>query len=832
MLSPTDTIAGSSINAHPGVYVLGSFDTRITFYSQQVRALELAHALFYEHRLPANARVAVIGGGAAGLTLAAGLAMQGGVIVHLFEKAQHLLPLQGDSQRRRLDPHIYDWPNPDADHERAELPLLDWRSGSAIDVRRAVLREFSEVQMATEDRLLVRTRHAITAITPQAGRFIVSFEREADGGARETASQEFDIVVLAIGFGLENPFALPGTETPSYWRDAGVPGAEIAGNARPTFLVSGNGDGGLIDLIAAASSTFRHDDIVRGIAQRQGVQALRGPLLAIDTQALAAESMGQGFDFIAAYENAIGVEVENLGLVDQMREQMRVGVQLFFQTRENELLSIRTARLNRLAVFLLKKACERPGPESFTHVTCSDVQQLTSQPGDRIGSRRFICGTTTVVADWVIARRGPGRDAIRQPFENLLAGYEAEHAQWVTAFPVDSIAPKLNPATREHFVRLSRQARLPPPRYHIDAILAAVPQSSKLWLVDNLARWSGDTPLADVATFWSDDSTARELTVIDPPDQLGPALAHAIARLAIHSPRASFFVDVARWRPFLTLLSSESPSAADLRLPGLRALGGNPSILNSVAMAPNDLATDINRTLDNWLLEAVDYHLRRYIGHAEDPGHLVSFVSAADIRQQMGPIWQGWIHRFRTEPGLLPRFFGLAVCAKDDEEAGLEGSVLAGRLLLTPLIRACAVALTVATTWQVIAPRDSRPGNLRRDINGAMRSGHTCAAAFIDNEDMAIMALRHAWTTEFVLLPMQAVPAAMIVGANNSLNNTSNVIPLIGQSGADGKLMLTVDQRFRIAAQAGAQELSNLLQGIEENHFAQLRAAIIPAGGT
>ncbi|THV29192.1 ABC-three component system protein, partial [Rhizobium rosettiformans] len=387
------------------------------------------------------------------------------------------------------------------------------------------------------------------------------------------------------------------------------------------------------------------------------------------------------------------------------------------------------------------------------------------------------------MADWVIARRGPGRDAIRQPFENLLAGYDSEHAQWVTAFPVDSIAPKLNTATRDHFLRLSRQARLPPPRYHLDAILAAVPRSSKLWLVDNQARWSGDTPLADIATFWSDDSTQRELTVIDPPDHLGPALAHAVARLAIHSPRASFLVDVARWQPFLTTLSSASPSAADLRLPSLRALGGDPSILNSIVCAPNDLAADINRRLDSWLLEAVDRHLKRYISHAEDPGHLVSFVAAADIREQMGPTWQGWIHRFRTEPGLLPRFFGLAVCAKDDEQAGLEGTVLAGRLLLKPLIRACAVALTVATTWQVIAPRDSRPGNLRRDINGTVRSGHTCAATFIDNEDMAIMALRHAWTTEFVLLPMQSAPTAMIMEANHSLSNTSDVIPLLGQSG-------------------------------------------------
>ena len=39
---------------------------------------------------------------------------------------------------RRIDPHIYDWPREDADHEFAELPLLDWRAGPAGVERGAV----------------------------------------------------------------------------------------------------------------------------------------------------------------------------------------------------------------------------------------------------------------------------------------------------------------------------------------------------------------------------------------------------------------------------------------------------------------------------------------------------------------------------------------------------------------------------------------------------------------------------------------------------------------------------------------------------------------------
>ncbi|MCM2458835.1 NAD(P)-binding protein [Rhizobium sp. CG4] len=830
MLNPADIIAGSSIAAHPGVYVLGCYDTRITFYSQQVRALELAHALFHEHRLPANARVAVIGGGAAGLTISAGLALQGGVSVHLFEKAHHLLPLQGDSRRRRIDPHIYDWPNYEAVHERAELPLLDWDSGSAVDVRRDVLHAFGEVRNATDGRLVVREQHQVTAVTPHNGRFIVAFEREGVEGVRENLSIEVDVVVLAIGFGLEDRFALAGTETASYWHDAGVPGAEIDGNPRPTFLVSGNGDGGLIDLIAAASATFRHDDIVRGIAQRQGVQDLRESILEIDGQAMADAAVGQGFDFISAYENAIGTQVEALGLVDQMQGQLRAGVQLFFQTREPELLSVKTARLNRVAVYLLRKACARPGPQTFVHLVCDDMSRVPSELGDRPGSRRFLCGTEIAVTDWVIARRGPGRASIRQPFANLLEGYVAEHEAWVQSFPADSIAPKLNPVTRNYFKRLSQLANLPPPRYQLAAMMAALPRTAKICLTEGGARWTGELGPTEVGALWSNDAQPLELTVIDAPEQLGNTMAHAVARLAIHAPRVDLRVDVARWHPFLSALSSGSSIAAGLHMPQLKALGGHPSIQDPIIMPTDDLATIINGALDTWLIRTVNLHLTRYMLQAEDPGHFVSFIAAPDLRRQMVPIWADWVSRFQADPELLSRFIRLSLCAVDDEDAVVGASVVAGSRLLPQLVRACAVALAVATTWQVTTPRLTRPGNLGRDIGETQRTGHTCAAGLIDSEEMLLAAMRHAWTAEFVLLPMQTIPASLLAAANNSLNSTGSDIPLLVEPGTGGKLLITVDQRFRAAAHTGAQELENLLRGIEEDHFAKLHAAIEPAG--
>lgn len=823
VLNPTDIIAGSRIQAHPGFYVIGCFDTRITFYSQQVRALELTHALQHEHLIRANARIAVIGGGAAGLTAAAGLALQPGTNVRLFERSDVLLPLQRDSQRRRLDPHIYEWPKPDADHELAELPLLDWRSGSAIEVRTAVLQEFTNIRMFAANRLEVSFLHDVTRIQPQHGRFILSFTREGANGDRVEDQAEYDIVILAVGFGTEPSVPIGGTVTPSYWRDAGVPGPEITGKARPAFLVSGNGDGGLIDLIAAASRNFDHNEIIRGIAQRPGVRDLGPRLLEIDRLARENDAQGQGFDFIAAYDASIGADVEALGLVGELRGRLRPGVQLFFQTREQDLLSIRTARLNRLAVYLLTKACT--APQRFVHLVCPDFVALSAIAGAPQANFRFDCGGQEIEVDQVIARRGPNQAAVRHPFADLLEGFEAEHKAWITAFPEDGIAPVLGQSATSYYQRLAREAQLPPPRYRLAAVEAALPLRIKLALDGDQVRWSGDLGLDAFGAGWAPETAHIELMVTATPQEVGDPLAHAVARFAVHAPRVTLFLDVAQWRTFLEKASTRSPHASDFMLPSLRALGRDASILNLTVGAPDEVAARLHGAMNRWLLESIDSHVSRYLAHGDDPGHAVSIVAAADLRAQMRPIWGNWQVAFAGDPVLLARFLNLAICARDDVGPAWEATVLAGPRLLSSLIRVCAAGLAVATAWQTTAPRGIHPGNLGRATDASTRTGHACGAALIEGEEMAIAALQHMWSTDFVLLPMQALPPVMLSRANASLARSGSGALSLTDVG-DGRLMLTLDRTFRAAAEAGLAPLADLLQSMEEQHFAALQRSI------
>ena len=334
LLNPFDVIEGSHVSGHPGLYVIGSFDSRITFYSQQVRAIELAYALQQQGHLRQNLRIAVIGGGAAGITISSALALITNASIDLYEKADDILPLQRATARRNLDPHIYDWPAFDADHEFADLPILDWRSGPSRDVRTAVVREFGSIVDAVLPRIAVHTRHQILNIERVGASFELEFERdrgpedEPAAQARVRRNSRVDLVFLAIGFGLEPEVPLQGVPTLSYWSDGGVPGPDLGSRASPRFLISGNGDGGLIDLVAAASANFDHAGMIGSIVHQAGISEIFGRLEEIDIAARRDRLAGRGFDFVGAYDASIDADLARLGLYDLVRRRLRPGVQL------------------------------------------------------------------------------------------------------------------------------------------------------------------------------------------------------------------------------------------------------------------------------------------------------------------------------------------------------------------------------------------------------------------------------------------------------------------------------------------------------------------------
>jgi hypothetical protein len=263
----------------PGIYLIGSLERGVTVYSQQTRAHNLIWALWelQKHGRRALGRIAIVGGGITGLTAAACILCRfeeyEGVSVSLFERLWDLCPIQQGSDARWLHPRIYDWPHEGSRAPGASLPVLNWSEGRASDVARTVVGKFShhcDSYATTTDRLSVylglghfqidsRTRE-VTWVGNKAKRKGAFFHLDMPEGGSEI----FDTIVIAAGFGIET--STQGYSSESYWRNEKI-GQPILDGSLRRYLVSGYGDGALVDLCRLTIERFRQDTIVYELFQ-------------------------------------------------------------------------------------------------------------------------------------------------------------------------------------------------------------------------------------------------------------------------------------------------------------------------------------------------------------------------------------------------------------------------------------------------------------------------------------------------------------------------------------------------------------------------------------
>ena len=319
------------------MYVLGSFERRITLYSQQVRALNLVYELTAAGHLTAGQHVAVIGGGAAGLTAAAAL-LRLGLNITLLEKQPDLLPLQWGCEKRFVHPHIYDWPALGSLATEARLPVLGWTAGTAASVADQLRRAWDDTVAVRADRIRVLTSiERVTLLPPTAERRRLSWNPGNHYG-------DFDAVIVAVGFGVEKTI----TPVPahSYWHDDRLAQADLVPARR--YLISGTGDGGLTDFLRATIRRFRHEEMVRDFdldpERSADARRLADRLQTIETEALRIENEDDAAAHVTLAYKKLG---PLSGFVDARLRDRLTDRKVTLHGRDHYPLSLQASVLNR-----------------------------------------------------------------------------------------------------------------------------------------------------------------------------------------------------------------------------------------------------------------------------------------------------------------------------------------------------------------------------------------------------------------------------------------------------------------------------------------------------
>lgn len=425
------------------LYFIGTFDRRITFYSQQVRALRLAHALGETGAILPSHTVAVVGAGAAGVTIAMALALMGHDVT-LYDPADDILHLQSGSDRL-LHPHIYEWPRVGSLDNQAGLPILDWTAGSGAQVCAALQQTFRSALGRLSANLRFKRRHRLERLERHNGDWRLTLKHD---GAEVLRIKQH--VVLCIGFGAERECG--GVIPTDYWKQNAIGTNANEPEAPARYLVSGNGDGGLTELLRLLITNFEHVAFTRSFLGMFSGNALR------EAAELSFEGAAVGDDLEASFQLHLRPVLEENGILDRLVPLLRHDRHVTVNSIGPLYAAAKASQLNQCMVFALLEAAkqaELPVVRSLGHM--DNVEAAVGGGMTAVGITDGGSPVTTVFKH-VIARHGPAKAARYEAADAFYAAHEAYMKTLLKAHPDFADPPELAPETYDRFSLLAINA--------------------------------------------------------------------------------------------------------------------------------------------------------------------------------------------------------------------------------------------------------------------------------------------------------------------------------------------------------------------------------------
>lgn len=789
-MTPQQIIAEARIPEARSVLVLGSFEKRVTVFAQQVRALNLVDALLSEGLVrQQGGKIAIIGGGAAGITAAVALARTcpGLDALDLFERNSQVLTLQRSSTRF-LHPHFYDWPAPGADVDDAGLPLMNWTAGPAGDVATALRTEFDAARHSS-----ILTLHPHQAVTKLVPSKLGPIRVVVDKGS--AIGRIYDVVILAIGFGLE---AHLDGETPSYWSPSGLAAPIHTQLQNPILFVSGNGDGGLVDFLMAAFNALEHRDICN-MLMGLDLGPARAELETIEQEVWAD---GADIDLLATYRARLGPLIPS-AVWQEIAGQLRAGVRIHLHTREVRLLRKTSALHNRLGVYLVLEADREIGNNAITVTIGAEFDGAIPKRGEVriVGQapfeplRRFL-------------RLGPDSKPNLEPFEDLLAGYPGTLNPPRSAIRPES--PTLTASARARFSALQPAPVAGP----VTLIPAPATQPVAITLSPGAAGnmvWTSEVGPDAVAQIWSDGKSIAlycEIAAVD-----AAPMAPALARLGAHAAGFTLYTkDVTGWRASLAALCAGKVLPGpdlDIRCPVVE-WQSSPAPGPQSEFAGPILSATIQDRLDREVLRQLHGALYEILGPAAFP---IGWPIEPALRGRLWNQWEQWHLALAADAALTRRFLRLLTSENDHDPASKATLVGLGPKTLRPFMTKSAIfALAFSTCSGLpVSPTGAHPGNI---AFGAL-TGHSCGVSWINERMLGTRSAREqGWTTGIVLLSQLREAVRMMEGHLRMDRSMSDSAAVGTIAPGEEPLIIGADESFVAALEAGEAEMQTYLRSV------------------
>jgi hypothetical protein len=587
------------------IYLLFPADVRLTLLSQQVRALQLVEALREQDWMANISTVAVVGGGVSGMAASAALKVAGlreDLTVTLLEKFSNPMPLQTGCHDKLLAPYLIDWPRSGSDADGANLPILDWKRGAAATVALDINRQFErfkvDVRRGAEVKCIRNVGNAV--------------EIDVEG---DNSAMRFDLVIVAVGFGLEDHPPGVKKRTNSYWRVNPAQQPPLGPMARRRILISGLGDGGLIDFVLFACSGLTHEVLCQMLCESPDAQSLFAEIDALEERIWAEPA--PVIDIAAAY---LAFNIDALARSVVLPWLVR-DTDFTLITRAKQLFEKGSAPINRLAAALVIRAIEIDARgntlRTYTEAT------LGPDAGDQT---TFSQGSIDVrlTYDEVVIRHGDTSasawDFNNSAIRNKVADLRVMRSNIATR----PITPRLCPEVAEAI-----ESRL----------LATMPTRVRLSRTGaQRVRWYSDLSPDDIGRLWRLPSAILQISIDFAPVSNASKLELALCRLVAHAePQAQ--IGGTHRQAWVDLMAEVPRRAGDQTRPGVLNVGAIAPDRHEMAMDEDQIADHIEASLDEGLVMLLGTKVRAIVaGTMRCPVDLHD-----DIKVGTFALWDSWV---------------------------------------------------------------------------------------------------------------------------------------------------------------------------------------------